>query len=136
MGVELEPERPSLHLRVSSSSLRTKGRFCALSTGDCMTKTFLIWDCSPCWLKLKEFVYRIIMDPFTDLFLTICIILNINFLALEHYPMSLETSNILSIGNVVRLSLSVIFSCNFSFSLVTIILIIYFITPKCCKYIV
>ncbi|XP_006065185.4 sodium channel protein type 7 subunit alpha isoform X1 [Bubalus bubalis] len=64
-------------------------------------KTFLIWDFSPCWLKLKEFVYRIIMDPFTDLFLTICIILNINFLALEHYPMSLETSNILSIGNVV-----------------------------------
>ncbi|XP_052520297.1 sodium channel protein type 7 subunit alpha [Budorcas taxicolor] len=64
-------------------------------------KTFLIWDCSPCWLKLKEFVYRIIMDPFTDLFLTICIILNINFLALEHYPMSLETSNILSIGNMV-----------------------------------
>uniref|UniRef100_A0A4W2DUV1 Sodium channel protein n=1 Tax=Bos indicus x Bos taurus TaxID=30522 RepID=A0A4W2DUV1_BOBOX len=64
-------------------------------------KTFLIWDCSPCWLKLKEFVHRIIMDPFTDLFLTICIILNIHFLALEHYPMSLETSNILSIGNVV-----------------------------------
>uniref|UniRef100_A0A8C6FRQ4 Sodium voltage-gated channel alpha subunit 7 n=1 Tax=Moschus moschiferus TaxID=68415 RepID=A0A8C6FRQ4_MOSMO len=64
-------------------------------------KTFLIWDCSPCWLKLKQFVHRIIMDPFIDLFLTICIILNINFLALEHYPMSLETSNILSIGNVV-----------------------------------
>ncbi|XP_066882334.1 sodium channel protein type 7 subunit alpha isoform X3 [Kogia breviceps] len=64
-------------------------------------KTFLIWNCSPCWLKLKEFVHMIIMDPFTDLFLTICIILNVHFLALEHYPMSLETNNILNIENQV-----------------------------------
>ncbi|KAG8510395.1 Sodium channel protein type 7 subunit alpha [Galemys pyrenaicus] len=64
-------------------------------------KTFLIWNCSPCWLKLKEFAYVIIMDPFTDLFLIICIIVNIYFLALEHYPMSEETSNVLSIGNLV-----------------------------------
>ncbi|XP_045363580.2 sodium channel protein type 7 subunit alpha isoform X1 [Camelus bactrianus] len=64
-------------------------------------KTFLIWNCSPCWLKLKEFLHMIIMDPFTDLFLTICIILNIQFLALEHYPMSAETNNVLSIGNLV-----------------------------------
>ncbi|XP_037379354.1 sodium channel protein type 7 subunit alpha [Talpa occidentalis] len=64
-------------------------------------KTFLIWDCSPCWLKLKEFAHMIIMDPFTDLFLTICIIVNIHILALEHYPMSEETSCVLSIGNLV-----------------------------------
>ncbi|XP_012582566.1 PREDICTED: sodium channel protein type 7 subunit alpha [Condylura cristata] len=64
-------------------------------------KMFLIWDCSPCWLKLKEFTHVIIMDPFTDLFLTICIIANIYFLALEHYPMSKETSSVLSIGNLV-----------------------------------
>ncbi|XP_060158303.1 sodium channel protein type 7 subunit alpha isoform X5 [Globicephala melas] len=64
-------------------------------------KTSLIWNCSPCWLKLKEFVHMIIMDPFTDLFLTICIILNVHFLALEHYPMSLETNNILNIENQV-----------------------------------
>ncbi|XP_008582173.1 PREDICTED: sodium channel protein type 7 subunit alpha [Galeopterus variegatus] len=64
-------------------------------------KTFLIWNCSPCWLKLKEFVHRVVMDPFTDLFLIICIILNIHFLAIEHYPMSEETNNLLSIGNLV-----------------------------------
>ncbi|EFB19889.1 hypothetical protein PANDA_013070, partial [Ailuropoda melanoleuca] len=64
-------------------------------------KTFLIWNCSPCWLKLKEFIHTIIMDPFTDLFLTICIILNICFLALECYPMSEETNNSLSIGNLI-----------------------------------
>ncbi|XP_004428289.1 PREDICTED: sodium channel protein type 7 subunit alpha [Ceratotherium simum simum] len=64
-------------------------------------KAFLIWNCSPCWLKLKEFVHMIIMNPFTDLILTICIILNMYFLALEHYPMSEETISILSIGNLV-----------------------------------
>ncbi|XP_064442713.1 sodium channel protein type 7 subunit alpha isoform X1 [Mirounga angustirostris] len=64
-------------------------------------KTFLIWNCSPCWLKLKEFIHMIIMDPFTDLVLTVCVILNICFLALECYPMSEETNNILSIGNLI-----------------------------------
>uniref|UniRef100_G3QI74 Sodium channel protein type 7 subunit alpha n=1 Tax=Gorilla gorilla gorilla TaxID=9595 RepID=G3QI74_GORGO len=64
-------------------------------------KTFLIWNCSPCWLKLKEFVHRIIMAPFTDLFLIICIILNVCFLTLEHYPMSKQTNTLLNIGNLV-----------------------------------
>ncbi|XP_006867096.1 PREDICTED: sodium channel protein type 7 subunit alpha [Chrysochloris asiatica] len=66
-----------------------------------LAKTFLIWNCSPCWLKLKEFVHMIIMDPFTDLVIIVCIILNIIFLALEHYPMTVEISTLLSIGNLV-----------------------------------
>ncbi|XP_059560204.1 sodium channel protein type 7 subunit alpha isoform X1 [Myotis daubentonii] len=64
-------------------------------------KIFLIWNCSPCWLKLKEFVHVIMLHPFTDLFLTICIILNICFLAMECYPMSETTSSVLRIGNLV-----------------------------------
>ncbi|XP_077010173.1 sodium channel protein type 7 subunit alpha [Tamandua tetradactyla] len=64
-------------------------------------KTFLIWNCSPCWLKFKDFVHRIIMDPFADLVITICIILSIIFLALEHYPMSEEIRHLLCIGNLV-----------------------------------
>ncbi|KAM6178332.1 sodium channel protein type 7 subunit alpha [Rhynchocyon petersi] len=68
-------------------------------------KIFFIWDCSPCWLKLKEFAHKIIMDPFTDLALIICIILNTLFLALEHYPMSDETSTLLGIGNLVFLGI-------------------------------
>ena len=90
----------------------------------------MIWNCSPCWLKLKDFVHVVIMDPFTDLFLTICIILNILFLASEHYPMSVETSNVLSIGNMVRFSLYIIFFCNFNFLLVIIIPIILFYNSK------
>lgn len=64
-------------------------------------KTLLIWNCSPCWLKLKEFVHVIITHPFTDLFFIICIILNIFFLTLECYPISDETTYVLSIGNLV-----------------------------------
>ncbi|KAM5155246.1 sodium channel protein type 7 subunit alpha [Callospermophilus lateralis] len=69
------------------------------------SKIFLIWNCSPCWLKLKEFVHRLITDPFTDLFLLICIILNIYFLAWDHYPMSDDHSYLLSIGNLVFLGI-------------------------------
>lgn len=89
-------------------------------------KTFLIWNCCPCWSKLKEFIHMVIMDPFIDLFLTICIILNIYFLALEYYPMSEETNNVLSTGNLVRLSLHVIFTCSLNISLVVTIPIILF----------
>ncbi|XP_037705908.1 sodium channel protein type 7 subunit alpha isoform X2 [Choloepus didactylus] len=64
-------------------------------------KTFLIWNCSPCWLKFKEFVRIIIMDPFVDLFMAICVILSIILLALEHYPMSEEVSHFLGIGSLV-----------------------------------
>ncbi|KAB0404327.1 hypothetical protein E2I00_009384 [Balaenoptera physalus] len=80
-------------------------------------KTFLIWNCSPCWLKLKEFVHMIIRDPFTDLFLTICIILNVHFLALEHYPMSLETNNILNIENQVFIG---IFTAEMIFKIIAV----------------
>ncbi|XP_033612299.1 sodium channel protein type 7 subunit alpha [Fukomys damarensis] len=66
-----------------------------------IAKIFLIWDCSPCWLKLKDFVHRIIMNPFTDLFLVICIILNIHILALDHYPMNEDTANFLSNGSII-----------------------------------
>lgn len=80
-------------------------------------RTFLIWNCSPCWLKLQEIFHKVITDPFTDLFLTMCIILSIYFLALEHYPMSEGISQLLSLGNLVRLSLHISFVYNVSFSL-------------------
>ncbi|XP_064019827.1 sodium channel protein type 1 subunit alpha isoform X6 [Pogoniulus pusillus] len=62
---------------------------------------FLIWDCSPHWLKVKHFVNLVVMDPFVDLAITICIVLNTLFMAMEHYPMTDEFSNVLSVGNLV-----------------------------------
>lgn len=42
-----------------------------------------------------------VMDPFLDLGITICIVLNTLFMALEHYPMTEEFNTMLSVGNLV-----------------------------------
>ncbi|XP_031412911.1 sodium channel protein type 4 subunit alpha isoform X1 [Meleagris gallopavo] len=62
---------------------------------------FLVWDCCYPWLKLKEFVKLVVMDPFVDLGITICIVLNTLFMAMEHYPMTEEFENVLTVGNLV-----------------------------------
>ncbi|KAI4880621.1 hypothetical protein NFI96_021170, partial [Prochilodus magdalenae] len=65
------------------------------------SKKYLIWTCSPTWLRLKEGVKVMVMDPFLDLAITICIVLNTLFMALEHYPMTDEFNGMLSVGNLV-----------------------------------
>ncbi|XP_055364933.1 sodium channel, voltage gated, type VIII, alpha subunit b isoform X2 [Betta splendens] len=62
---------------------------------------FLIWECCPIWLKIKHIVYLIVMDPFVDLAITICIVLNTLFMAMEHYPMTEEFEGVLYVGNLV-----------------------------------
>ncbi|XP_068449675.1 sodium channel, voltage gated, type VIII, alpha subunit b isoform X3 [Clinocottus analis] len=62
---------------------------------------FLIWECFPMWLKIKHVVYLIVMDPFVDLAITICIVLNTLFMAMEHYPMTEHFEGVLSVGNLV-----------------------------------
>uniref|UniRef100_A0A8B9CU28 Sodium channel protein n=1 Tax=Anser brachyrhynchus TaxID=132585 RepID=A0A8B9CU28_9AVES len=62
---------------------------------------FLIWDCCPFWLLIKKFVKFVVMDPFTDLTITLCIVLNTLFMALEHYKMTKEFDHMLYIGNLV-----------------------------------
>ncbi|KAI4886453.1 hypothetical protein NFI96_010238 [Prochilodus magdalenae] len=42
-----------------------------------------------------------VMDPFLDLAITICIVLNTLFMALEHYPMTDDFNRMLSVGNLV-----------------------------------
>ncbi|XP_071398997.1 sodium channel protein type 2 subunit alpha-like [Centroberyx affinis] len=64
-------------------------------------RKYLIWDCCPWWLMLKEWVKCMVMDPFLDLGITICIVLNTLFMALEHYPMTDEFNGMLSVGNLV-----------------------------------
>ncbi len=63
----------------------------------------LIWDCCPAWLKIKEVVSMVVMDPFVDLAITICIVLNTLFMAMEHYPMTKEFDNVLSVGNLASI---------------------------------
>ncbi|NXI07708.1 SCN5A protein, partial [Irena cyanogastra] len=62
---------------------------------------FLIWDCCPLWVLIKKCVKFVVMDPFTDLTITLCIVLNTLFMALEHYKMTKEFEHMLYIGNLV-----------------------------------
>ncbi|XP_075778950.1 sodium channel protein type 5 subunit alpha-like [Pelodiscus sinensis] len=62
---------------------------------------FLIWDCCPLWLLIKKYVKFVVMDPFTDLTITLCIVMNTLFMALEHYKMTKEFDDMLYIGNLV-----------------------------------
>ncbi|KAI1884137.1 hypothetical protein AGOR_G00223350 [Albula goreensis] len=66
-------------------------------------KIFWKWDC--CKPSFKKWMYLVVMDPFVDLGITICIILNTIFLAMEHYPMTPEFEEMLSIGNLVFLGI-------------------------------
>ncbi|XP_061057068.1 sodium channel protein type 2 subunit alpha isoform X12 [Eubalaena glacialis] len=61
----------------------------------------LIWGCCKPWLKVKHVVNLVVMDPFVDLAITICIVLNTLFMAMEHYPMTEQFSSVLSVGNLV-----------------------------------
>uniref|UniRef100_A0AAY5KN25 Sodium channel protein n=1 Tax=Esox lucius TaxID=8010 RepID=A0AAY5KN25_ESOLU len=62
---------------------------------------FLKWNCCVPWVTFKKWMYLIVMDPFVDLGITICIVLNTMFMAMEHYPMTAEFEDVLSVGNLV-----------------------------------
>uniref|UniRef100_A0A803WCA3 Sodium channel protein n=1 Tax=Ficedula albicollis TaxID=59894 RepID=A0A803WCA3_FICAL len=62
---------------------------------------YLIWDCCPLWLRIKEKVAAFIKDPFFDLTITVCIVMNTLFMALEHNNMSPTFKSMLKIGNLV-----------------------------------
>uniref|UniRef100_A0A8C4YN39 Sodium channel protein n=1 Tax=Gopherus evgoodei TaxID=1825980 RepID=A0A8C4YN39_9SAUR len=61
----------------------------AVSTITCdFALKYLIWECCPLWLRIKKKVTILVMDPFTDLTITLCIVMNTIFMALEHYKMT------------------------------------------------
>lgn len=68
-------------------------------------KTFLIWDCFPAWVKIKRLVHMFVTDPFVDLFITICIVINTMFMAMEHHNKAKDFGEVLRVGNYVRAGL-------------------------------
>ncbi|XP_075778953.1 sodium channel protein type 5 subunit alpha-like isoform X2 [Pelodiscus sinensis] len=62
---------------------------------------YLVWDCCPLWLRIKKKVTILVTDPFTDLTITVCIVINTIFMALEHYNMTNTFKSMLRIGNMV-----------------------------------
>ncbi|XP_073989252.1 sodium voltage-gated channel paralytic isoform X5 [Rhodnius prolixus] len=60
---------------------------------------FCVWDCCGCWLKFQEFIAFIVFDPFVELFITLCIVVNTLFMALDHYEMDKDMEKALKSGN-------------------------------------
>ncbi|XP_037004239.2 sodium channel protein type 11 subunit alpha [Artibeus jamaicensis] len=72
-----------------------------LPCGENLASKYLIWDCSPQWVCFKKALRTVMTDPFTELAITICIIVNTVFMSLEHHNMSERFSSMLKTGNLV-----------------------------------
>ncbi|XP_029813807.1 sodium channel protein type 5 subunit alpha-like [Manacus vitellinus] len=61
----------------------------------------LVWNCCPLCRAVKEKVKLVILDPFVDLFIIVCIILNTLLMAMEHPGMLPETRKMIAISDEV-----------------------------------
>ncbi|KAJ8309554.1 hypothetical protein KUTeg_014428 [Tegillarca granosa] len=68
---------------------------------DRLNRMFCSWTCCPCWLFFQKIVALFILDPFVDLFITICILVNTAFMAADHHGMTEELKRVLELGNYV-----------------------------------
>ncbi|XP_032265122.1 sodium channel protein type 10 subunit alpha isoform X3 [Phoca vitulina] len=66
-----------------------------------LAQKYLIWECCPTWMKLKTLLFGIVTDPFAELTITLCIVVNTLFMAMEHHGMSTTFEAMLHIGNIV-----------------------------------
>ncbi|XP_072389146.1 sodium channel protein 60E-like isoform X1 [Diabrotica undecimpunctata] len=57
------------------------------------------------WLQFQQGLYQIVKDPLFELAITVCIVLNTMFLAMEHHGMSESILKALDIGNKVFTSI-------------------------------
>lgn len=62
---------------------------------------FCVWDCCWVWLKFQEWVALLVFDPFVELFITLCIVVNTLFMALDHHDMDKDMEKALKSGNYV-----------------------------------
>ncbi|KAI4563914.1 hypothetical protein MJG53_016488 [Ovis ammon polii x Ovis aries] len=82
-----------------------------------LAQKYLIWDCCPTWVKLKTLLFAIVMDPFAELTITLCIVVNTVFMAVEHYGMSPAFEAMLQIGNIV---FTVFFTAEMVFKIIAL----------------
>ena len=59
------------------------------------------WDCCPSWYLFAHYIELFIMDAFVDLFITLCIVVNTLFMAMEYDGMEEHMEATLKVGNYV-----------------------------------
>ncbi|KAK3093193.1 hypothetical protein FSP39_012483 [Pinctada imbricata] len=95
--------------RHGSKDVDPKGMLSDLSLGeheeealrDRLYRKFCSWTCCPCYLKFQKIVALFILDAFMDLFITLCIVMNTAFMAIDHHGKSEELGVVLETGNSV-----------------------------------
>ncbi|KAK8395290.1 hypothetical protein O3P69_006178 [Scylla paramamosain] len=60
---------------------------------------FCVWDCCSLWNKFAKLVELLVFDPFVELFITLCIVVNTLFMAMDHYGMNCSFDHFLKMGN-------------------------------------
>lgn len=65
---------------------------------------FLKWNCCGCWRWLKQRLQTFVMNPFFDLGIVICIIINTMFMAMWSYPITMNLDLIVVTANLVSVS--------------------------------
>ena len=69
------------------------------------TRIYCIWEekCPPFWEPFQKKMQIICNDPFLDLFITLCIVINTGFMANEMKPSTPSWDTMLSKGNIVSI---------------------------------
>ncbi|KAJ8937407.1 hypothetical protein NQ314_011893, partial [Rhamnusium bicolor] len=64
-----------------------------------MIDILCVWNCCELWVTFKDFIALIVFDPFVELFITLCIVVNTLFMALDHHNMDRDLEKALKSGN-------------------------------------
>ncbi|XP_066158520.1 sodium channel protein para isoform X2 [Euwallacea fornicatus] len=81
-----EEDEPTLKEKLLENALKLIDMFC-------------VWDCCYCWLQIQKYVSLVVFDPFVELFITLCIVVNTLFMALDHHNMDPDLEKALKSGN-------------------------------------
>ena len=49
-----------------------------------------VWDCCRAWIKISEVLSFIVFDPFVELFITLCIAVNVVFMSMDQYNVNYD----------------------------------------------
>ena len=56
-------------------------------------KILCTWDCAWIWIRISEVLSFLVFDAFTEVFITLCIVVNIIFMALNRYELECDDND-------------------------------------------
>uniref|UniRef100_H3D8B0 Sodium channel protein n=1 Tax=Tetraodon nigroviridis TaxID=99883 RepID=H3D8B0_TETNG len=97
----LKPDpRRSVHLKACCDPTSILTLSCCPCCSAC-AKLLLTWNCCGCWRWLKRWLHTIVTNPFFDLAIVVCLIINIIFTSMEHFPMTYEFAETLIVAELI-----------------------------------